>query len=154
MINEIKIIHLRKSFFEIVQFLTSNHLNYWLGRGLIEQIDKGIIDDDENHDIDFHVLVENKDELKKSLATCKYKIRQDEPYKIQVLGKSDNRKIEFVFLEKQDENYIHQSRDIRYVNPQKLFGDHTCKIVDTIVKIPWPIKEYFGARKKKLGIKS
>ncbi|PIY96997.1 MAG: hypothetical protein COY66_01905 [Candidatus Kerfeldbacteria bacterium CG_4_10_14_0_8_um_filter_42_10] len=145
--TNIKIKHLRKSFFEIVDLLINVGIEFWVARGLTEQILKGVIDDDEkNHDIDFHILASDKKKLKAILVDNNYQIKKERFYKIQILAKTDNRRIEFVFLEDYNGNYIHQSKGIKYTHPKELFGEHTCNIKGLIVKIPWPLKQYLMYR--------
>lgn len=52
---------LRKSFREVVDFLDKYNLDAWIGRNLVVQAYRGTIEDDEkNHDIDFHLLADDK----------------------------------------------------------------------------------------------
>jgi len=144
--NTIPVVKLRKSFNTTIQLLDNNRIQYWLGRGLVEQVYQGIIDDDEvNHDIDFHILFKNKEPLLKILKTNQYIIKNVREYKIQILGKPDSRRIEFTFLKDDPSNeslYTHESKGISYPCPKKLFGSAQLKISGVNVFIPYPIDEY------------
>ncbi|MBN1915475.1 hypothetical protein JW796_00570 [Candidatus Dojkabacteria bacterium] len=144
----IQITHIRESFHEIISLLSDSNIDYWVGRGLLEQIDSGIIDDDEvNHDIDFHILKTEKQKLKNILEKKNYTKIDDRDYKIQINAKCDGRRIEFVFLEEDFSNsnqYLHRSKNIVYGCPKSVFGDHTLLVGSTTVKVPWPIKEYLS----------
>jgi len=146
--KSVEIKHIRKIFFEIVDLLFKNNLNFWVGGGLAEQIAEGIIDDDESHDIDFHILSSNRANLERLLKENSYKVRENLWYKIQLYSKvGKTEQVEFVFLNEEKGCYMYQARGQQYKCSKKVFGNHTYKIKSVEVKIPWPIKEYRNKKK-------
>ena len=146
--KSVEIKHLRKIFFEIVDLLSKNNLNFWVGGGLAEQIAGGVIDDDESHDIDFHILAKDRGKLKKILKDNAYKIREQPWHKIQLYSKTGKKEqAEFVFLNEENNGYTYQARGQQYKCSKKVFGNRIYKIKSVEVKIPWPIKEYRNKKK-------
>jgi len=143
--NEIKVIKIRSSFFEIITFLEKYKIDYWIGRGLLEKIySRLIVDDPVKHDIDFHILIKDRERLLQRLIQNKYDIKQNNDYKIQILGKSDNRRIEFVFLVPDGKYYKYKRKNNIFLCPQHLFGADIVQIIDKKVKVPTPINDYFN----------
>jgi hypothetical protein len=140
----IKVEHIRSSFFDIVNFLNDNNFDYWVGHGLAEQISEGIIrDDDEKHDIDFHILSDDHLRLRRLLDENNYKVTQDLDYKIQILGKRDNRRIEFVFLFSEGDFLSHQSKKKKFRCQKSVFDKNKEVLINKIkVKIPDHLSEY------------
>jgi len=140
----IKIKKIRSSFFEIISFLDKNAINYWIGRGLVQMIARKLIEDEPvKHDIDFHVLYQDRARLLESLKSENYKITDSRDYKIQILGKSDNRRIEFVFLFPEGNRFLyHRDKGLKFSCPVELFGDESVVIKGTRVKIPTPPQDY------------
>lgn len=140
----IKIIKIRSSFFEIIPFLDKNNINYWVGRGFVQMIAKKLINDEPiKHDIDFHILYQDRERLLRFLKSNKYEIKDSKDYKIQILGKSDNRRIEFVFLFPEGDRFLyHKDKGQKFSCPKELFGNKTIQIKSTKVKIPSPLKNY------------
>lgn len=144
----VKVKHLRKFFFEIVDFLSKNKVNFWVGGGLAEQIAEGIVDDDESHDIDFHILSSDRVNLERLLKENSYVIREKLWYKIQLYSKKGkSEQVEFVFLNEEKGGYMYQARGQQYKCSKKVFSNRTYKIKSVEVKIPWPIKEYRNKKK-------
>jgi hypothetical protein len=140
----IKIKNIRPSFFEIISFLDKNDLNYWVGRGLIQMIAKKLIEDEPvNHDIDFHILYQDRERLIENLKLEGYKITDSKDYKMQILGKSDNRRIEFVFLFPEGNRLLyHRDKGLKFSCPTELFGDEYVTITNIKVKVPSPLQDY------------
>ena len=140
----IKINKIRSSFFEIISFLDKNNIKYWVGRGLVEMIANKLIEDEPvKHDIDFHVLHQDSKRLLKFLQLEGYEIKNSKDYKIQILGKSDNRRIEFVFLFPEGNRFLyHKDKGQKFSCPKELFGNESIIIKDAKVKIPSPPKNY------------
>jgi len=140
----LKIKRIRKSFFEIINFLNSNKIIYWVGRRITEQIKDGLINDDEQHDIDFHVMISNKEKLINLLKINNYNIKGCKPYKILINAKSDSRRIEFVFLFPEDNFLWHQSKNKKYKCLKSLFDNHRVNINNVKVRIPYPLPDYIS----------
>lgn len=142
--NMIKIKKIRSSFFEIISFLDRNNINYWVGRGLVQMIEKKLIEDKPiTHDIDFHVLYNDREKLLEYLRSENYKITDSKDYKIQILGKSDNRRIEFVFLFPEGDRFLyHKDKGSKFSCPIELFGDQNVIIKNIKVRIPHPPQDY------------
>ncbi len=139
----IKVDHIRSCFFEIIKFLNNNKFDYWVGRGLAEQISEGVIRDDENHDIDFHILSDDHSRLRQLLDDNNYKIKHDVDYKIQILGKPDNRRIEFVFLFIDGGFLWHKSKDEKFKCRKTVFNKNKEVLINGIkVKIPNHLSKY------------
>ncbi|MEK9155961.1 MAG: hypothetical protein AAB360_01500 [Patescibacteria group bacterium] len=135
---------LRKSFKEIVDFLNLYDIKSWLGRGLVLQVFRGIVDDDEiYHDIDFHILESDRKKLENAIQKGGYHIEQNKGYKIQINAKKeDSRRYEFVFLKLDGKEFTHCSQEITYRSPTYLFNDKCAQIDKMIIRIPWPLDEY------------
>ncbi len=141
--KSVEIKHLRKYFFEIVNFLSKNNIKFWVGGGLAEQIAEGVIDDDESHDIDFHIHSSDRLSLERLLKENSYKIREKPWYKIQLSSKSGkSEQAEFLFLNEEKGGYMYQTKGQQYKCSRKVFGNTTYKVGSVVVKIPWPIKDY------------
>lgn len=142
-LKTVKIKHLREFFYEIVDFLTKNNISFWIGGGLAEQIATGTIDDDEDHDIDFHIHSADRLNLERLLKENSYKVREKPWYKIQTYSKvGTDEQAEFIFLNEERGGYMYQAGGQQYKCPRSVFGNKTCKVGSVKVRIPWPIKAY------------